>query len=223
MLYALDDPVSLLILLLSFVSACTLAGWTSSVLAARAGASDVRTEGRLRPDPRRHVDPFGAVAALLGGVGWPRPVPVPFRASRARLLQVTLTGPVLVLLTGLALLVGFAAAEGAVTGASTVALRTGVSGADLLGRALLLAGLVHLFVGLLCLVPLPPLPGGQLLFGLAPRTRGWQQAEGYLVERNLGVVAVLVLLLFPLGGPVPLLLAVLDAVGRPLVALVTGG
>src|SRR3712207_7472052 len=54
------------------------------------------------------------------------------------------------------------------------------------------------------LVPLPPLEGGRLLFARAPRTHGWQQAELYLVEKNLGTVAVLVLLLLPLGGQQPL-------------------
>ncbi|MDP9435685.1 MAG: hypothetical protein M3P93_11020 [Actinomycetota bacterium] len=220
-LYALEDPFSLLVLALSFLTASVLAGWTSALLAARAGETHLRAEGRLRPDPRRHVDPFGAVAAVLSGLGWPRPVPVP-RAPRGQLLRVTLAGPLLLLAVGAGLLVGFALVEGPVAGASTVLLKTGVTGGGLLPRALLLSGLMHLFVGLLCLVPLPPMPGGQLLFGLAPRTRGWQQAETYLVERNLGVVAVLVLLLFSLGGPQPLLLAVLTAVGRPLVALVTG-
>jgi membrane-associated protease RseP (regulator of RpoE activity) len=101
-------------------------------------------------------------------------------------------------------------------------LQSGVQGLPLGSRVLLLAGLVHLYVGLLSLVPLPPLDGGRLLFALAPRTLGWQRAQDYLVERNLGTAAVLVLLFLPLGGRLPLLLAVLSAVGRPLVRLLSG-
>ena len=67
------------------------------------------------------------------------------------------------------------------------------------------------------------LPGGRLLFGLSPRTVGWQKAEHHLVEQNIGLVALLVLLLLPLGGPQALLPAVLDHVVSPLVRLATGG
>jgi len=90
-------------------------------------------------------------------------------------------------------------------------------------RTGLLFGLMNAYVGVLSLVPLPPLDGGRLLFGLAPRTSGWQKAEYHLVEQNIGLVAVLVLLLLPLGGPQALLPVVLDRVVSPLVRLATGG
>lgn len=89
--------------------------------------------------------------------------------------------------------------------------------------ALALAGLSQLFLGALSLVPLPPLDGGRLLFALAPRTLGWQRAEHYLVTQNIGIVAVLVLLLFPVGGGSPPLLRLLQIVLRPLINLLCGG
>lgn len=227
-LQALGDPLSLLVLVASFAAACTLAGWTSCLVAARAGNLEVRRQGRLRPDPRRHLDPFGTLAALLGGIGWPRPVAVPFRASRGQLLAITLTGPAVCLTTGAALLVGAGRLTGPLT-AGTGVLQAGVSGGTGLGpgaRVLLLAGLVHLFVGLLSLVPVslvpvPPLDAGRLLFALSPKRGSWRTAQDYLVERNLGTAAVLLLILLPLGGALPPLLAVLSAVGRPLVAVLT--
>ncbi len=225
MLYALSDPFSLLVLVVAFLVATTLSGLVSSWAAARAGDRTVRDEGRLRPDPRRHVDPFGAVAALLTGVGWARPVAVPYRASTGLALRITLLGPLLCLVVAAASLVGFGLTYGPVVGVDTELLKNGIpSGAGLSygERALLLFGLVHLFVGLVSLVPLPPLDGGRLLFSRSPRTQGWQKAELYLVEKNLGLLAVLVLLVLPLGGARPLLLDVLTAVGRPLVELLTG-
>jgi hypothetical protein len=65
--------------------------------------------------------------------------------------------------------------------------------------------------------------GGRLLFGLGPRSPGWQKAEYYLVEQNVGLVALLVLLLLPLGGPQALLPMVLESIVEPLARLVTGG
>jgi Zn-dependent protease len=212
-LYALDDPLSLLVLVLAFVVASTLAGWVATLAAGRA----VAEPGRRRPDPRRHVDPFGAVAAALTGVGWARPVTLPKR----RPALVALAGPAVLLVVGAACLAGVGVLVGGVDAGPAV-LQSGVQGLPLGPRVLLLTGLVHLYVGLLSLVPLPPLDGGRLLFALAPRTLGWQRAQDYLVERNLGTAAVLVLLFLPLGGRLPLLLAVLSAVGRPLVRLASG-
>lgn len=225
MLYALRDPLSFVVLVLSFVLACTLAGWTSTLVGVRTRAAQLDDARRRTPDPRVHLDPFGSVAAALTGLGWWRAVPLRHDARRG-VVATTLAGPVVLLLVGAACLIGVGALEGRLELGDTRALQLGSGATDaapgLAGRVLLFVGLVHLFVGLLSLVPLPPLEAGRLLFARAPRTQGWQKAEGYLVEKNLGTVAVLVLLLLPLAGQQPLLLSLLSAVGRPLVAALTG-
>lgn len=226
MLQSLGDPVSLLLLLAGFVVAATVQGTTSALIAHRTGDGRPRSDGRTRPDPRRHLDPFGTVAGLIAGTGWAKPFDPPDRRRRGALVAVLLTGPLLNITLGLGLLVGFRLAsgtDGPLPGRGYVAvLQFGVGGP--LGlRALLLLGLSLLFFGVLALVPLPPLPGGHLLFGLGPRSQGWQKAEYQLVERNIGIAVLLALLLIPLGGPQALLPALLDTVIGPLVALVTGG
>ena len=223
MLYALGDPVSLVILLLSFVFAVTLHGWVQSVVARRHGNRTVVAERRTAPDPRRHLDPFGAVAAAIAGIGWAKPVDAPDRRNRGALVQVLLVGAVVNLAVGLGALVALGAVSGVagLVGPSLL-LQSGIGG-DLGARALLLFGLANLMTGLLSLVPIPPLDGGRLLFGLAPRTPGWQKAEYQLDERNIGIAVLLALLLIPLGGPQALLPTILDTLAGPLVRLVTGG
>jgi Zn-dependent protease len=222
-LFAIGSPLSLLLLLVSFVVAVTLQGWVSSVVAARQGDRSVRAEGRTAPDPRRHLDPFGTVSAAIAGVGWPKAVEAPDRRRRGAMVAVLLSGPVANLVVGVAALVGLGVLAGSVF--TTMPSRLLQEGApiDLAERALLLFGLANLLTGLLALIPLPPLPGGRLLFGLAPRTAGWQKAEYQLVERNIGVAVLLALLLIPLAGQRALLSVILDAVAAPLVRLVTGG
>ena len=223
MLYALGDPVSLVILLLSFVFAVTLHGWVQSVVARRHGNRTVVAERRTAPDPRRHLDPFGALAAAIAGIGWAKPVDAPDRRNRGALVQVLLVGAVVNLAVGLGALVALGAVSGVagLVGPSLL-LQSGIGG-DLGARALLLFGLANLMTGLLSLVPIPPLDGGRLLFGLAPRTPGWQKAEYQLDERNIGIAVLLALLLIPLGGPQALLPTILDTLAGPLVRLVTGG
>ena len=222
MLYALGDPVSFGLLLVSFVVAVTLHGWVQCLAAARAGDRSLAAQGRLRPDPRRHVDPFGAIAAAIAGIGWARPVEGPDRRRRNALITLVLAGAAVNLLVGVASLIAFRALGGAAFSAGTLFLQHGVGG-DLALRAALLFGLMNVFVGALSLVPLPPLPGGMLLFALAPPTPGWQKAEYQLVERNIGTAVLLALLIIPLGGPQALLPAVLDAIVGPLVEALTGG
>lgn len=225
MLYSLGDPVSLLILLVGFVLAVTVHGTVQSLVATRVGDRRPRSEGRTVPDPRRHLDPFGAVAGAIAGTGWAKPVEPPDRRRRGTVLAVLLSGALVNIALGLGLLVAFRAAAGGSglpSGGYVRLLQYGVGG-DLGLRVLLLLGVSLVFSGVLALVPLPPLPGGYLLFALAPRTLGWQKAEHQLVERNVGIAVLLALLLIPLGGPQALLPTLLDTVVGPLIAAVTGG
>ena len=227
MLYALGDPVSFVVLILSFLLAATLHGWVQALVATRTGDRRPAAEGRTRLDPRRHVDPFGAVAAAIAGVGWARPVEPPDRRRRGALVAVLLSGAVANLVVGFALLVGVRVLTGGISGMTVQLLQYGVGqgigGGDLLARTLLMLGLMNVYVGALSLVPLPPLDGGRLLFALAPRSPGWQKAEYQLDERNIGIAVLLALLLIPLGGPQALLPVLLDTVVGPLADLVTGG
>jgi Zn-dependent protease len=225
-LYALRDPVSFVVLVLSFLVAVTVHGWVQALVAIRVGDRRPAAEGRTSLDPRRHVDPFGAVAGAIAGVGWARPVEAPDRRRRGALVAVLLSGAVANLIVGFALLVGVLLVTGGVTGTTVQLLQYGVGegiGGGLLGRALLMLGLMNVYVGALSLVPLPPLDGGRLLFALARRTPGWQKAEYQLDERGIGVAVLLALLLIPLGGPQALLPVLLDTVVGPLADLVTGG
>lgn len=216
MLYALGSPTSFLLLVLSFVLAVTLHGWAQSLAAARAGDRQPGREQRLRPDPRRHIDPFGAIAAAIAGIGWARQVEPPDRRRRRVLVSVLLAGTAANLVLALACLVGFRLLGGVALGASSsVVLQRGAAGGSVLLSALYLLGLSNLFVAALSVVPLPPLPGGRILFGIGPRTAGWQKAEYRLVEQNIGAAVLLALVLIPLGGPQALLPTVLDTLLRP--------
>ncbi|MCW2600642.1 MAG: hypothetical protein JWM02_2471 [Frankiales bacterium] len=227
MLYALAHPASLGVLLLSFVVGLTLHGWVQSVVADRVGDRRPRLHGRLKPDPRRHLDPFGAVAGAISGLGWARPVDVLDRRRRAAVLAVALSGPAVNLVLGVGTLLAWRVAYGPGTfgGGAASVLQHGIAlgGGAALSTILLLVGASQLYIGALSLVPLPPLDGGRLLFALAPRSPGWQKAEYYLVEQNIGIAALLALLIVPLGGPLPLLPQLLDAIVGPLMSLICGG
>lgn len=144
---------------------------------------------------------------------------------RGRLLAVTLSGPAVNILLGVAALLVWRWRWGpgpVFGGGAAYELQHGWIGGGPPGALLLLVGASQLYLGVLSLIPLPPLDGGRLLFGLAPRTQGWLRAEHQLVDRNIGVAVLLALLVIPLGGPVPVLPQLLDTVLSPLVAALVG-
>jgi Zn-dependent protease len=226
-LYALEHPASLLVLLASFVIGVTARCTLQSVLADRLGDRRPRLEQRLTPDPRRHLDPFGGLAAAVSGLGWGKPVELLDRRRRGAVVAVALAGPALNIVLGAAALLAWRFAyfpDGAPT--PTQASYGLQHGADLSGvygsGSLLLVGLSQLYLGVLALVPLPPLDGGRLMLALAPPTLGWQKARHYLVEQNIGVVVLLVALILPLGGQL-LLPHLLDVILTPVLRLLLGG
>ena len=236
MLRALAHPLSFVVLLASLIIGLTLHGWVQALVASRVGDRRPASEHRTRPDPRHQVDPFGAVAALLSGLGWARPVELlSGRRNRAAQLAVALAGPLTNLVLGAGALVAWRSAFGPIGSfsAGITALAADNVGAAVflqqgtpergLSTAVFLFGCSQLYLGLLSLVPLPPLDGGRLLFALGPRSVGWQRAEHQLVERNIGLVVVLALLLIPLGGSVPILPQLLDVALRPVIGAICGG
>ena len=220
MLYALGDPVSFALLLASTVLALTLHGWLTSRLAARGG-NQLALRDRSRPDPRRQLDPYGVLAALVGGIGWSAPVPRPAGRKTGALVALALTGGLALIVIGMGLLLTLhLTSQVSTDGAEVTALlRNGTAGGSLSQRSLLISGVVFLSTGVLSLLPLPPLAGSRLLFGLAPKSSGWQQAEYQLEERNFGVLALLIMSLLVPG----LLYAIVNAFVSPLARLATGG
>jgi hypothetical protein len=160
------------------------------------------------------------VAAALGGLGWGVTPDMQLR-SRGRLALALLAGPVAVLVLGVLAVFGFVLVGGPaefLPGKGPGSVLTGVDGpaAQLffLGLAMELLGMA-----VLALVPLPPLPGWRLLELASTGSVGWQRAREYLVERNLGVLALLVLLILPIGGSTPLLINIVDTVVGSLLGL----
>jgi Zn-dependent protease len=160
---------------------------------------------RLSVDPRRHFEPFGVIVMLVAGVGWNKPVPLQeprFRGGRSRYLLAILAGPVTNLLLAVLGLVAFKAAGG--TRLVSVDPRDAVASAGFLAVLLHEFTVVNAAVGVLTLLPIPPLDGARILWLYAPNTPGWRNARYQLEERNIGI-GICVLLMLPIFGGVLLM------------------
>ena len=157
-------------------------GW----MALRCGDTTAKAQGRLSLNPLRHVDPVGTVLvpALLwlipmllpipGGFlfGWAKPVPVNYnrlRRPKRDMALVALAGPG----SNLAMALGWGLV--AVIGHG---LRDAL---PWLGDPLLLMGVagvnVNVMLGVLNLVPIPPLDGSRVLAGVLPDRFGLAMAR----------------------------------------------
>lgn len=163
---------------------------------------------------RRDVDPFGVVAAAIGGVGWGRALLEPRR------ILTTLAGPVATVVASQGIFMLYRALDlpGLPLTLLTVAdVLRGAPGTALQQFVLALAvGL--LAFGVFALIPLPPLDGWALLTKLNERSRstGFARARHWLQEQNIGVAILLACLLLPIINGMPPALYLLDLVTTPV-------
>lgn len=150
-------------------------GW----MALRCGDTTAKAQGRLSLNPLRHVDPVGTV--LVPGLlyffsgfifGWAKPVPVSYnrlRQPKRDMALVALAGPASNLLMALGWALVALMGHG---------LRDALSW---LGEPLLLMGIVgidvNVMLGVLNLVPIPPLDGSRVLVGILPDRFGLAMAR----------------------------------------------
>lgn len=232
MLYALRHPSAFVALLAGFLVAVIVRGVVQAWTAHWLGARDFELRQRQRPDLRRHIDPYGAVTAALAGTGFGRPAPIEgvlgrYAYGRARggvavrATTVLLAGPLACVALGIGLLVAVRASSYSFAFPPSDVLH-GDFVYLLPAGPEFLACLAYscLAFGILALIPVPPLDGGRLVLALAPTTPGWQRVRHY-ADQNWGVLVLLVLLLIPFAGRTPLLLALVDAIGQPIIDAVS--
>jgi Zn-dependent protease len=219
-LYSLGHPVAFASLVVSFLLGLVLRAIAVRLSARTLGMAD-RNESVL-PRLREDVDPFGAVAAAIGGMGWGKALSVdeiPRHRGRGRAAMVFLAGPLTCIVVGEILIGAYALAYPdnplAFMGPADVLL-----GIDLpVGETILLSlGVGLLCFGLLAIIPIPPLDGfGVLYYALRRPGNGIQWMRLWFEEKNVGVVILLACCLFPL--PYPFLMRILNALGLVFVRL----
>lgn len=169
--HAAEDPVRFVAWIIALVLGITVHEFMHAYTAHRLGDDTARLLGRLSLNPMAHLDPFGSLLLVLAGFGYGKPVP--FNESRLRSAMgvtfVALAGP----LANLAL-------------AALCAIPLRFAGASLLGGGIYETVLLEI-VGLNCvlaifnLVPIPPLDGANVVYGLLPPRQqySWRTYQQY--------------------------------------------
>ncbi len=132
----------------------------------KLGDGYARRQGRVTLNPLRHLDPLGTLAIFLLPFGWARPVPINlynFRRPRLDYLLSSLAGP-----AANAVLVGVCLGLMQLTRRSFLLGPGGVGWMTSAHQWLELVLLINVILGLLNLIPLPPLDGSKIWPVLIP-------------------------------------------------------
>lgn len=167
--------------------------WVANML----GDDTAKRQGRLTLNPVAHLDVLGTILMFVAGFGWARPVPINplnFKNPRKGMLLVALAGPVSNLI--MAILAG-------------VTLRLIIPGLVGLGSGSTLSGVIAVSLVMIILtlqfglalaifnmIPIFPLDGSRVLFGLLPE----RQAYAYSQLEPYGMLIIFALFIF--GGQI---------------------
>ncbi|WP_033345261.1 M50 family metallopeptidase [Catenuloplanes japonicus] len=224
MLWSLGAPISFAGFVLSFFLALVVR--TIAVRATQRALGVHFRPPAVGFNPRHDIDVFGVVAMLIGAMGWGKGLDVdelPPRFGRGRRVAVYAAGPLSVLLLSqLVLLVfalGFPGDRQYLLGASPASVVSGLfisaQGGNPVAEFIAAVGVGLFAFALFDLIPLPPLDGWGILWcSLRNPSSAAQTARLWLVEKNLGVVILFVIQLFPYGGGMAWVL--LHVIGSPL-------
>jgi Zn-dependent protease len=176
---ASEDPVGFIAFVIAIVLGITVHEFMHAYTAHRLGDDTARLLGRLSLNPLAHMDPFGTLLLVLAGFGYGKPVP--FNESRLRtalgVTFVALAGPI----ANLAL-------------AALCAIPLRFSTVSLLGGAYeeILTAIVlwNCVLAIFNLVPIPPLDGANVVYGLlSPRQQySWRTYQQYGPFLLLGIL-----------------------------------
>jgi len=156
---------SLLLIAPPILLALTFHEYAHAYVAHRYGDDTAQKSGRLTLNPLRHLDPLGTIMIFLVQFGWAKPVPVnPYnlRNPKKDMLWISAAGPIsnmlLALISGLLFRLF-----------SDVALITErYSLVGLLVVMVFLSLKINLALAIFNILPIAPLDGSKILYGLLP-------------------------------------------------------
>ena len=177
-------------------------GWMAMLL----GDKTAEESGRLTLNPIAHIDPMGAVAMLLFGIGWAKPVPVnPSRCNKVKpktaMALTAMAGPLSNLLLAYVVtiiykIVMYSNAEILMSGKESMYLYLVVALSQIV--------YLNIYLAIFNLLPIPPFDGSRLFLVFLP-TKLYFKVMKY--ERIIMIVIMVLLLLGVFSIPLRFLTA----------------
>lgn len=207
MLNILDEILEAIIIIIEFIIVLTFHEWGHAKSANLLGDRTAELAGRLTLNPASHIDPIGTIILPLIGFigrgaffGWAKPVPVNpinFRNPKRDMMLVAVSGPLMNIITALVLIASLNL---------IIPLTKNLSSdtQDLIIFHVGRCALIAIFLAAFNMVPLHPLDGYSVLYGILPR-RYANQIEP-LERYGMAILMAVIFLPLVLHIPSPLLI-----------------
>lgn len=183
-----SNPLVFIIFALSLVVAVTIHEFSHALAADRLGDPTPRAHGRLNLNPLSHLDPLGTLSLFLVGFGWGKPVqfdPQNLEHPRRDAAIISLAGPVSNL--SLAFILSL--------------LWKYVLPSSFASDLVLPLIQINVMLAIFNLVPVGPLDGQKILYGLLPRDLAY---EFQAVMSRYGTLILLLFILPLFNGEAPI-------------------
>lgn len=167
--------IDLLIILIPVILfALTIHEYAHAFVAYKLGDDTASLQGRLTLNPLMHLDVAGTILIFIVGFGWAKPVPVNplnFKDPRKDMLKVALAGPAINLI--IAVISGIVIR--ALSTQDIVSAYPALSGIYGTLTAVMILNIIYgVVLAVFNMIPIPPLDGSRVLFGILPENLAYQ-------------------------------------------------
>jgi len=200
--YLFTNPLLFIIFIISLLVAISIHEFSHAWVADYLGDPTPRLQGRLKLDPRVHIDTLGMIFLLFIGFGWGKPVefdPFNLKDPRRDAALISLAGPssnfILAILSSLVL---------------RLLIFFKLSILTTIGMYLILPLIqMNIILGVFNLLPIHPLDGFKIVGGFLTeeKARDWYSLQKY-------GIFFLLLLIIPFGGS-----SMLETILQPIINL----
>ncbi len=173
------------------IIALTLHEYAHAWTAYKLGDDTAKLRGRLTINPLKHLDIVGTLMFLVARIGWAKPVPVNsmnFKNPKQDMVKVGLAGPLMNIIIAFitafplqALILFYSDKE---VGDFTIIIFTFLS----------MLFSVNLYLAVFNLIPIPPLDGSKIFYGILPENFYFKAMQ---YERYLFLILLLVVVFAP--------------------------
>ena len=160
-------------------------------VAHKLGDDTAKMRGRLTLNPLKHLDPLGTLMMIFARIGWAKPVPVNamnFKDPKQDMVKVGLAGPVM------NLIIAFITAFPIQIMVAYYSTRPAGNFALGVWEFLLMLFSVNLYLAVFNLIPVPPLDGSRIFYGILPQKYYFKVMK---YERYVGFALILFVLIAP--------------------------
>ena len=191
------DPYQAILRVCQFIVLLTFHEWGHAKSANMLGDPTAEDEGRMSFNPAVHIDLIGTIilpllGTLFGGAffGWAKPVPVNphnLRNPKRDLMIIAAAGPIMNILCTIIIL--------GIAKLLRVAIGFPESPTQLQIDIILLrqSALISIFLAVFNMLPLFPLDGFSVVYGLLP----WRQAQAFARLRPYGMIILMCIIFLP--------------------------